>query len=388
MKFSRRLLFVFMLLKLMILEIGYGQNGTRNIIIVAGQSNALNWHSDASLLENSELDSSILYYYHTGLLPVSSVTNPFNSTSGEKWTTLQYQTQQPYKSLHKTFFGPEMTIARSLFPAVPQLAVIKCAYAGSTIANDWKKGNSTGYHLYELMISQINKAINLFDSSGITYTIVGFFWMQGESDAANLNYANNYEMNLTEFIHNVRTDLETPHLKFILGRIGVHLPSPYNYKEIVRQAQLKVAGNDSLVQWINTDDLQLDGDSVHFLAGGVKTLGTRMATAILSVSTSNHYSFSEIPTSFSLYQNYPNPFNPTTIIRYSIPSASRVSLTVFNILGQQIAILVNNGQPPGLYEFMWNAEMPSGIYFYRIDAVSTSDPTQRFTQLKRMLLLK
>jgi len=106
-------------------------------------------------------------------------------------------------------------------------------------------------------------------------------------------------------------------------------------------------------------------------------------TAITSVNEA-----SKMPTHYSLAQNFPNPCNPSTTIRYSLPTSSRVSLKIFNILGQQIADLVNTEQSAGWYETVWNATVASGLYFYRIDAVSTSDPSQRFTQLKKMMLIK
>jgi len=89
-----------------------------------------------------------------------------------------------------------------------------------------------------------------------------------------------------------------------------------------------------------------------------------------------------------LEQNYPNPFNPSTTIRYSVSTPSRVTLTVFNILGQQIAQLVNSVQPAGSHETVWNANAASGLYFYRIDAVSTADPNRHFTELKKMTLIR
>jgi predicted deacetylase len=89
-----------------------------------------------------------------------------------------------------------------------------------------------------------------------------------------------------------------------------------------------------------------------------------------------------------MMQNYPNPFNPSTTIRYSLPQASNVTLRIYNALGQQVSELVNTEQQAGWYEKIWNANVSSGLYFYRIDAVSTADPNQRITQLKKMLLLK
>lgn len=90
----------------------------------------------------------------------------------------------------------------------------------------------------------------------------------------------------------------------------------------------------------------------------------------------------EIPTTFSLSQNYPNPFNPTTTIKYSIPNAGLVTLTVFNILGEQIKTLINQEMPAGNHTVQFNASsLASGIYLYRIQSGS-------FIQTKKMLLLK
>src|SRR5208283_2834752 len=77
-----------------------------------------------------------------------------------------------------------------------------------------------------------------------------------------------------------------------------------------------------------------------------------------------------VPGQFDLSQNYPNPFNPSTMIRYALPYPSTVRIEVFNVLGQLIANLVNGEQAAGYRAVVWNASVPSGIYFYRIEAVS------------------
>lgn len=90
---------------------------------------------------------------------------------------------------------------------------------------------------------------------------------------------------------------------------------------------------------------------------------------------------------FTLEQNYPNPFNPSTTIRYSIPSnvkneTSNVKLVVFDILGKEVAVLVNEYQKAGIYEVQFTGiQNPSGVYFYRLS-------TGYFTDVKRMILLK
>lgn len=86
--------------------------------------------------------------------------------------------------------------------------------------------------------------------------------------------------------------------------------------------------------------------------------------------------------SFHLEQNYPNPFNPVTNIRYSIPSAQFVSLKVFNILGEEVASLVNEEKSAGIHEVKFNAaSLNSGVYIYKIQ-------TEEFYSVKKLLLLK
>ena len=85
---------------------------------------------------------------------------------------------------------------------------------------------------------------------------------------------------------------------------------------------------------------------------------------------------------FNLDQNYPNPFNPSTTIKYQIPELSFVTLKVYDVLGNEIAILVNEEIPTGIYEVEFIATtLPSGVYFYRLQAGS-------FVETKKMVLMK
>jgi hypothetical protein len=95
-----------------------------------------------------------------------------------------------------------------------------------------------------------------------------------------------------------------------------------------------------------------------------------------------------LPINFELSQNFPNPFNPCTMLQYGVPITSRVRLQIYNVLGQVVAELINGEQAAGWYRIQWNANVSTGIYFYRIDAVSLNDPNNRFVQVKKMLLLK
>jgi len=91
---------------------------------------------------------------------------------------------------------------------------------------------------------------------------------------------------------------------------------------------------------------------------------------------------SEVPTVYSLEQNYPNPFNPVTNINYSIVTGGEVKVTLFDISGKEVDVLVNGVQSPGKYSISYNASrLPSGVYFYRIQA-------EGFTDTKKMILVK
>lgn len=88
------------------------------------------------------------------------------------------------------------------------------------------------------------------------------------------------------------------------------------------------------------------------------------------------------PGKFVLSQNYPNPFNPVTTINYEIPRKSHVTIKVYNLLGQEIAILVDESKPGGRYSVDWNAQnMTSGIYYYKIEA-------DNFSAVKKLTLIK
>lgn len=93
------------------------------------------------------------------------------------------------------------------------------------------------------------------------------------------------------------------------------------------------------------------------------------------------------PNDFSLAQNYPNPFNPSTTIKFTLPAEARVNLRVMNLLGEEVANIMNRTMPQGTHEVRFNAsELSSGIYFYTIEA-KTSDGGV-FKSTRKMILTK
>jgi hypothetical protein len=90
----------------------------------------------------------------------------------------------------------------------------------------------------------------------------------------------------------------------------------------------------------------------------------------------------DIPVGYSLSQNYPNPFNPSTSIIFELPKSSEVTLRVYDMLGSEVSVLVNERREAGVYEVKFDGSgLSSGVYFYRIVAGS-------FVQTRKLLLLR
>ncbi|MCF8240497.1 MAG: alpha/beta hydrolase fold domain-containing protein [Melioribacteraceae bacterium] len=142
-----------------------------------------------------------------------------------------------------------------------------------------------------------------------------------------------------------------------------------------------------------TDSELPNVESVDYRLKQIDLDGNFEYSDIVTVGTKNLLSQ---PTEFVLHQNYPNPFNPTTTIKYKIPALTRpsdtlsprerdgvrVSISIYNTLGQQVAALVNEQKEPGNYETEFDAsKLASGIYFYRLQAGN-------FTSVKKLMLMK
>ena len=119
----------------------------------------------------------------------------------------------------------------------------------------------------------------------------------------------------------------------------------------------------------------------HLFAGTMHYGGVwrrPLSEMITSVDPGSH----EMPQESSLSQNYPNPFNPSTTIKYALPSATMARLSVYDMLGREVSVLVNEGREAGVHEVRFDASgLSSGVYFYRLQAGD-------FTQTKRLLLLR
>jgi hypothetical protein len=131
--------------------------------------------------------------------------------------------------------------------------------------------------------------------------------------------------------------------------------------------------------------LAIDSNDVYvtgYSRGDTGALGYDFATVKYSVPVGISSSPEAIPCYYLLEQNYPNPFNPSTSISYSIPKAGHVEMKIYNTLGEEVTVLVNEMKQPGVYKVDFNASnLASGIYFYRITSAD-------FTDVKKMVVIK
>jgi len=120
--------------------------------------------------------------------------------------------------------------------------------------------------------------------------------------------------------------------------------------------------------------------SKNYLYAGTASGAWRIPLA--DIATSVKSSSSQFPGEYMLYQNFPNPFNPSTVIRYQMAVGSRATLKVYDVLGREIATLVDGEQVAGAHAVTFNAAgISTGTYFYRFEAGRYSE-TKKFVVIK------
>lgn len=356
-------LVLFGLSALGLIAVGRGQSfavaDTLEIVVVAGQSNALSFRSGADDFVTDSIDAEIPFYYYGGM-----PTNHF-SNSDDEWTTLGMQKQTAFDKFDTLYYGPEIALGRRLRREGVNVAVMKFAYGGADLAVEWSPSATTGPKLYEATATQITLGLSRLDDQGVPYRFVGYFWMQGESDAANESYANAYRENLMAFVSAVRRDLGNNRLPFVLGRIGN--ASSYDYKEIVRAEQVAGAEDVAYCAWVDTDDLPLADDNIHYIEPGVSELGERWAEAWRDIADPSAVHKTDAPSGWALEQNYPNPFNPSTTVEFRLAKPGRVSLVAYDVLGRKVATLWNGAARRGRTRVSFDGgKLAAGTYLVRL----------------------
>ena len=146
-------------------------------------------------------------------------------------------------------------------------------------------------------------------------------------------------------------------------------------------ASVKASGNRNAPKHYSFTDKNIKSSKFDYRLKMLDNDGTFKYSSVISLDIA-------APARFELSQNYPNPWNPSTKISYTLPFESNVKLIIYNSIGETIKELVNTFQNSGYYEVTFDSKsLPSGVYFYSIQTLST-DGTQKFNSTKKMILMK
>ena len=269
---------------------------TRDLILVAGQSNAVGYDAYAEELPADPKDATTMFWWRVGDPPPDE----FDGTSARQWTTLQFQPRTPamsgdaakkigrqygnFNNKSKGGFGPEIGMVRTLTSKESRLlAVIKTAFSGTSVAGDWNVGHpGKADPCYRAMIDEANAAIAAAKSKDVTLRPRAFVWVQGESDA-NAKDAPAYVANLSAMLKSLRTELGAPDLILLLG-VNTRFGNGKNaFMPKVIDAQKEVADALPRARYVDTAGAEtLPPSHTHFTAVGTLEIGRRYAEALLA----------------------------------------------------------------------------------------------------------
>ena len=250
------------------------------------------------------------YGYVTGLPPSLQISQDDVSIywSGRpQWSALA---PSSYGTLYygTEYFGPEVTFGRRMADERPDetIALIKYAIGGTDLAVCWNPGAEASDpsmgDCYSGWLSTVRDGLEAMEDE---YEVAGMIWMQGESDAYSQDYAAAYADNLRHLIDRVREDVSADEMPFAMGIIDC-IDCPY--REVVRAAQAEVAAESELVMAVETEDLPQNIDNIHFDGSGMRTLGERLAGALLGDETEPATAQPAFAFSGISYSNYTGDF--------------------------------------------------------------------------------
>jgi hypothetical protein len=269
---------------------------TRDLILVAGQSNAVGYDAYAEELPADPKDAATMFWWRVGDPPPDE----FDGSSARQWTTLQFQPRTPampavdgkkvarqygnFNKKTKGGFGPEIGMVRTLATKESRpLAVIKTAFSGTSVAADWNVGlPGKADTCYRAMIDETKAAIAAAQAKDVTLRPRAFVWVQGESDA-NAKDAAAYVTNLSAMLKSLRTELNAPDLILLLG-VNTRFGNDKNvFMPKVIAAQQEVAATLPRARYVDTAGAEtLPPSHTHFTAAGTLEVGRRYAEALLS----------------------------------------------------------------------------------------------------------
>lgn len=266
-----------------------------DIVIVAGQSNAVGFDSDPSKLPRDSADKKILFWWRCG----DPLPDDHDSTSGGKWTRLQpqprgnpIQTNKPFASRQygnfanpKGGFGPEISFARALYHKEGRnLAVVKVAFSGTGMRTGWNPLDpGDGGACYRSLLKETQTAIAAAQLKGLKPHVRALVWVQGESDA-NAGDAPNYAKSLASMLDALRKGLNEPKMIALLGINTRNGEGKNPFIRIIIEAQKFAAALDSRAAYVDTSAATIANDA-HWNTKGTLAVGAWFAEALWKMET-------------------------------------------------------------------------------------------------------
>lgn len=259
-----------------------------DLLIVAGQSNAVGYDAKPGGMTADDADQQILFWWKCGDPPPDE----HDSTSGGMWTHLQAQPLgNPMKPKQgrqygnfaqpEGGFGPEIGFARTLYACEQTpLAVVKAAFSGTGLRRDWNHSDEgEGGACYRALVAEVRTAVDAAKKNGIVLRPRAFAWVQGESDA-NANDSSVYARNLTAMITALRKDLNAPRLPALVA-VNTKFGGGKNPFMPVVIEQQKLAGSfDPRCEYVDTSGASV-ANNVHYDAKGTLEVGRLFAETLL-----------------------------------------------------------------------------------------------------------
>jgi len=266
---------------------------TRDLILVAGQSNAVGADANPTGLPPNDVDRKVMFWWRTGDPPPDK----HDSTSSQSWRRLQVQPlgnpKLPRDGRNRQWgnfshpdggFGPEIGMARTLMKRQPKrrLAIVKAAFSGTGIRRDWDpKSNTESGSCYRALLKETRDAIKAAGAKGITLKIRALVWVQGESDANPANVAH-YEKALNGMIAALRKDLNAPDM-IALVAVNTRFGGGKNkFMPDIVKAQQAVGAADKRAAYVDTAKATI-ANNAHYDTKGTLYVGRLFAEGLLEV---------------------------------------------------------------------------------------------------------
>ena len=265
---------------------------TVDLLIVAGQSNAVGFDASPKDLPKSDADKDILFWWKCGDPPPDK----HDSTSQQEWVSLQPQPLgNPIKPRNgrqygnyaqpEGGFGPEISLARLLkAKQTRSLAVLKVAFSGTDVRNDWDPGeNGTPGPCYKAFVTEFKTATKAAKANGVKLKPRALIWIQGESDANKTN-APKYADSLEKLIQKLRNEMASPKLPALIALNTRFSNGTNKFVPVIVEQQKLLVSRSPNIHYVDTSTATI-ANSAHYDAAGTLLVGRLFAEQLLKVES-------------------------------------------------------------------------------------------------------